>query len=159
MIYNESDIQRILTEELEALKRRISDNIESTGLKASGKTQASMEVEVKGTSGLLTGRQAFSTLERGASPWTKRPRHAPKWFVDIIQQWIIDKNLEEQLNAWAVATTIIHKGTALHRGGGRADVYSPEIETALKNIGTRLDDYFVTLVTDSLVINHEPTKI
>lgn len=158
MTYNESDIQKILMEELEALKNRISDNIETSGQRASGKTQESMQVEVEGTAGILSGRRAFSTLERGSMPWAKKPKRTPKWFINIIQQWIEDKNLENELNAWAVATMIIHKGSKLHREGGRADIYSPEIQTALQNIGKRLDDYFVVLVTESLVINQEPIK-
>lgn len=158
MTYNESDVQKILQEELEALKDRISTNIDTNKLRASGKTQESMEVEVRGTSGVLSGRNAFSTLERGSMPWARQPKRTPKWFAEIIQQWMDDKNLTEELNAWAVATTIIRKGSKLHREGGRADIYSPEIQTALQNIGSRLNDYFVTIVSDSLVINQEPIQ-
>ena len=158
MTYNESDVQRILQEELEALKDRISANIDNSGQRASGYTQESMSVDVQGTAGVLSGRRAFSTLERGSMPWAKQPRIVPKWFADIIQQWLIDKNLSDKLNAWAVAAKIIREGSALHREGGRADIYSPEIQTALQNIGARLDDYFVTLVADSLVINQEPIQ-
>lgn len=158
MTYNESDVQKILQEELEALKNRISANIDNSGQRASGYTQDSMSVDVAGTAGVLSGRRAFSTLERGSMPWAKQPRLVPKWFADIIQQWMDDKDLADQMNAWSVAAKIIRKGSKLHREGGRADIYSPEIQTALHNIGERLDDYFVTLVTDSLVINQEPIQ-
>lgn len=158
MTYNPADVRKILIEELEALKKRISTNIDEAGQTASGKTQETMRVEAKMTEAALTGRQAFSTLERGSRPWVRPLNRPPKWFADIIQQWIIDKNLEDKLNAWAVAATLIKEGSALHRSGGRADIYTPEIQTALENIGTRLGDYFVTIVADKLVYNQEPIQ-
>ena len=157
--YNQTAIQQILREELEALKARISDNIDKAGQKASGKTQAGMRVTVEGNSGVLTGREAFSTLERGSYPWTKKYKRTPVWFVDIIQQWLEDKNLEKKFSAWAVANKIRLEGSKLHREGARADIYSPEIETALANIRNRIGDYFAVLVTASLNINQEPEKI
>lgn len=156
---DQTAIQQILREELEALKTRISGNIDKAGQKASGKTQEGMSVTVTGNTGVLTGREAFSTLERGSFPWTKKYKRTPKWFIDIIQQWIEDKSLENKLSAGAVATKIRLAGSKLHREGGRADIYSPEIETALSNIRNRIGDYFVVLVTASLNINQEPEKI
>lgn len=157
--YDQAEVQRILREELEALKTRISDNIDSAGQRASGQTQAGMRVIVDGNMGVLTGREAFSTLERGSYPWTKKYKRTPKWFIDIIQQWLEDKNLANKLSAWAVATKIRLEGSKLHRDGGRADIYSPEITTALDNIRNRIGDYFAVLATASLVINQEPEKI
>lgn len=157
MAQTETDIQRILIEELEALKRRISDNIGNAGQRASGRTQEGMSVEVHGTYGELTGRQAFSTLEKGSRPWEKKLSKTPKWFADIIQEWLEDKGLSGKLNAWVVAHKIRTMGSQLRREGGRADIYSPEIETAMENISSRVSDYFSVLVTDRLIINQDTT--
>lgn len=157
--YDETAVMAILREELEALKSRISDNMDNAGQRASGRTQEGMRVTVTANTGTLTGRQAFSTLERGSFPWRQKYKRTPAWFADIIQQWLEDKNLENKLNAWAVATKIRLLGSKLHRDGGRADIYSPEIETTLTNIRTRIGDYFAVLATSSLVINQEPEKI
>ncbi len=157
--YDQGKMRAILLDELTALKERISANIEAAGQSASGKTQEGMRVTATGQMGVLTGRQAFSTLERGSFPWTRKYKRTPLWFAEIIQQWLEDKNLDRKLNAWAVATRIRLEGSQLHRDGGRADIYSPEIETALTNIRTRIGDYFAVLATSSLVINKELEKL
>lgn len=157
--YDQGKMRAILLDELTALKARISENIDRAGQKASGRTQEGMQVSATGQMGVLTGRQAFSALERGSFPWTRKYKRTPVWFVDIIQRWMEDKSLDHKLSAWAVATKIRLEGSQLHRDGGRADIYSPEIETALTNIRSRIGDYFAVLATSSLVINKEPEKL
>jgi hypothetical protein len=105
---------------------------------------------------VLTGRQAFATLERGSRPWSKPPKRVPKFFADLIGEWIDAKGLD--LNKWAVAHTIIHKGSKLYRDGGRSDVYSPEIQKTIDRIGERILDSYAVLVTNQLTINNT-TKI
>lgn len=150
------EIRKILREELEELRKRIIANMEQADQIVSGKTRDSMHVEVRGLSGVLTGRRAFATLETGSRPWSKKPKRVPKFFADIIGEWIEARGLD--LNKWAVAHTIIHKGSRLYRSGGRADIYSPEIQKTMDRLGDRIIDRYSVLVTDRLVMN-EPTKI
>lgn len=150
------EIRKILREELEELRKRIIANMEQADQIVSGKTRDSMHVEVRDLSGVLTGRRAFATLETGSAPWSKKPKRVPKFFADIIGEWIEARGLD--LNKWAVAHTIIHKGSRLYRSGGRADIYSPEIQKTMDRLGDRIVDRYSVLVTDRLVMN-EPTKI
>ena len=57
--------RQILLDELEELRVAIIAHHISAGQKASGKTAASIHVEVTDTRGTLFGRSAFGTLETG----------------------------------------------------------------------------------------------
>ena len=150
------EIRQILREELEDLRARIIANMERADQVVSGKTRDSMQVEVRGNAGVLTGRRAFATLETGSRPWSRKPKRTPKWFADLIGEWIDAKGLD--LNQWAVAHSIIHKGSKLYREGGRTDVYSPELQKTMDRIGERIIDQYAVLVTDRLIMN-KPTQI
>lgn len=150
------DIRQILREELEDLRKRIIENMGKADQIVSGKTRDSMQVEVRGDGGVLTGRQAFATLETGSAPWSKKPKRVPKWFADLIGEWIDRRGLD--LNQWAVAHSIIHNGSKLYRSGGRADIYSPEIQKTMDRLGDRIVERYAVLVTDRLIMN-EPVKI
>lgn len=145
------EIRTILLEELEDLKRRITENMGKADQIVTGKTRDSMTVSVQGLAGVLTGRQAFATLETGSRPWSRPPKRVPKWFADLIGEWIRAKGLD--LNQWATAHSIIHKGSKLYQTGGRADVYSPELQKTVDRIGERILDQYAVLVTDRLNIN------
>lgn len=150
------EIRKILLEELESLRQRITENMGRADQIVTGKTRDSMQVSAQGNAGVLTGRRAFATLETGSRPWSKKPKRVPKFFADLIGEWIDARGLE--LNKWAVAHTLIHKGSKLYREGGRADVYSPELQKTIDRIGERILDQYAVLVTDRLIIN-KPTQI
>lgn len=148
----DAEIRKILTEELEALRRRIGDNMEAADQIATGKTRDGMRVEVRGLAGVLTGRQAFATLERGSRPWSKKLKRVPKFFADLIGEWIDAKGLK--LNKWAVAHSIMTKGSKLYRSGGRSDIYSNELPKTMDAIGRRVIDQYAVLVTNRLTLNN-----
>lgn len=150
------EVRQILREELESLRSRIIANMEKAGQMATGRTRDSMQVEIRDNGGVLTGRRAFATLETGSRPWSKKPKRVPKFFADLIGEWIDAKGLD--LNKWAVAHTIIHQGSKLYREGGRADIYSPELQPTIDRIGERILDQYAVLVTDRLIMN-KPTQI
>ena len=127
---------------LERVRVRIWQNIDTTGTKASGRTQESMWIESTPTGGRLWGRPYFQSVETG------RPAgRVPFNFVAIIKQWIIDKGIsvkqvayktsrqhkysvqERSLNmaAGAIAHSIETTGTQLFKSGGRHDIYSDVI--------------------------------
>lgn len=151
----DAEIRKILTEELEALRQRIGENMETADQIATGKTRDGMRVEVRGLAGVLTGRQAFATLETGSRPWSRKPKRTPKWFADLIGEWIDAKDLD--LNKWAVARSILTKGSKLYRSGGRSDIYSPELQKTMDAIGKRVLDQYTVLVTNRLTINNTTT--
>ena len=150
------EIMQILLEELEDLRKRITQNMGKADQIVTGRTRDSMQVTVEGNAGVLTGRRAFATLETGSRPWSRKPKRVPKFFADLIGEWIDKKGLD--LNKWAVAHTIIHQGSKLYREGGRADIYSPELQPTIDRIGARILDQYAVLVTDRLIIN-KPTEI
>lgn len=146
-------IQDLIYTTLEEVRTGIAQNISASGLTASGNTAASMDIEVTATSGRLTGRPAFWTLEKG-----RGPGRIPGNMRDIIKQWALDKGIvispipyirqasenwtpkytpaERGLEAFAgaVAYNIANKGTKLYQDGGRDDIYTPVIEKAMDKL-------------------------
>lgn len=122
----------ILKYELNDLRLRIIDNHIRARQKASGRTIASLRVEVTENSGILWGRKAFGTLETG-----RRPGRAPKGFYKIILDWIEAKGIrveKPKTFAYFIARKIAREGTQLYRDGGRDDIYSKEIDKTIKTI-------------------------
>ncbi|MCL1933960.1 MAG: hypothetical protein FWF53_09155 [Candidatus Azobacteroides sp.] len=155
--------RHIILEEVEALKKRIADNIVSTKQNASGETIKSLEIIETDDSVKLLGHSPFGTLETG-----RKPGKVPQGFQGIILQWMKDKGIKatpipyarnpsqrwqpkytpQQRGDMSIAGVIAHKiktdGTKLYRDGGRADVYSNEIPVTLKNIRQKLAGLFAT---------------
>lgn len=75
------DVKKILSEELESLRKRIIANHEAAGQVASGRTRDSLRVEATDNEGILFGRYPFGTLETG-----RKPGKVPKGFAAIIEQ-------------------------------------------------------------------------
>lgn len=149
------EIRKILLEELTGLKNRIGRNMARADEVVTGRTRDSMQVSIGDTYGVLTGRQAFATLETGSRPWSRQPKRVPRFFADLIGEWIEARGLN--LNKWAVANTIIREGSKLYREGGRSDVYSPEIAHTMERIGDRVIERYAVLVSDRLIINNSTT--
>lgn len=151
------DIKQTLSEQLNDLRLRIIENHIRAGQKASGRTIQSMQVVVEdmGDSvvGTLYGRQYFQNLETGNKPWKNPTTKVPRFFHDIIDQWISDKGLS--LNAWAVAYKIIHEGTKLYRDGGRDDIYSNEIPKTLESIGDAVTALYDMQITEMINLNNK----
>ena len=82
-----NEILQILTE----TKDRIISNIDTEGIRASGRTQASLRVEDRGEHFVLvqgSGSAPFETLQYG-----RGGGRVPLGFQSIIRQWIIDKGI------------------------------------------------------------------
>lgn len=146
-------VDNVLKEELEQARQLIINHIRANGQNASGRTIASMHVEVNGDEGALFGRNYFGVLETG-----RKAGRVPYRFSAIIRQWMQDKGVHGEpipyktnrphkytpqergdlSLASAIAHTIKTKGTKLHRDGGRADVYSNVIPDAIQRIRKRI---------------------
>lgn len=122
----------LVASELEALKQRIIENHRSAGQVASGRTIASLKVEITEDGGVLWGRSAFGTLETG-----RKGGKVPAGFWKIIRQWMDDKGIQVEKPdsfAYLVARKIAKEGTQLFRNGGRSDIYSPEVKDTVERV-------------------------
>lgn len=140
----------ILTSELDNLKARIIQNHIAAGQRASGKTIAVFETKMLDNEGQLLGRKAVGTLETG-----RKGGKVPKGFATIILKWMQAKgiNVERPKSfAYFVAQKIAREGTALHRSGGRTDIYSNEIPRTIEQVVNRLGKDMVTEF-ENIVIN------
>lgn len=142
-------IEEIIREELEALKARITANMQAAGQIVTGKTAGSMAVETSEDGGSLTADRHFPVVEVGSKPWRVQYKSAPKFFAEIIGEWLKNKGLS--LNPYAVATTIMREGSRLYREGGREDIYSNEIEECLSRIEDRIGALAELDVLETLV--------
>lgn len=122
----------LVASELEALKQRIIENHRNAGQVASGRTIASLKVEMTEDGGVLWGRSAFGTLETG-----RKPGKVPAGFWKIIRQWMDDKGIQVEKPdsfAYLVARKIANEGTQLFREGGFYKIYSPEVKDTVERV-------------------------
>lgn len=163
------DFVQIATRRLTECVDRIRENITATGTRASGRTQASLRVEVSAVSATIYGRRAFSVLQTG-----RRAGRVPFGFVTIIKQWIADKGLrvspipyirkasskwqpkytpeQRGLNAaaGAIAYKIRTQGTSLYRRGGRSDIYSEPVRECVEGIKADIRSAYVSEILKDL---------
>mgnify|MGYP000852836775 FL=1 len=161
-------VSLVLTEELEALKAKIIAQHIGTGQKASGRTAASLRIEVTEEEGTLYGRSPFGTLETG-----RKPGKVPQGFQSIIREWMADKGIsaapipyktdrphkytpQERGNlslSFLIARKIRREGTRLFRKGGRDDIYSNIIPAAIERIQSRIVE-LLKLEVESIKLNN-----
>lgn len=159
------DVLQVVGDELKSLRERIIANHEAAGQVASGRTRASIKVELTEDGGILWGRQAFGVLETG-----RNPGRVPRNFNAIIRQWITDKGIpvtpvpykrtpserwqpkytpEERglMNlSGAIAYKIRTEGTLIHRRGEKVDIYSTAVLGTVDNVGRKVSAIFDTEV-------------
>ena len=155
-----TDTQQQLKALLDKMVEEMRQNLASTGTNASGRTSASLRVEVDATGGRIYGRKYFRGVEQG-----RAGGRVPRNFQSIIRQWILDKGLtysaipyKRQPSAkWqpkytpeerglrqmasAIAHAIEKSGTSLYRSGGRKDIFTNVIEEnkpALVKLATKI---------------------
>lgn len=139
-----NDCTNLVRETLEDVRKQIAENIVGRGLNATGKTIASMTIELRGiTEGTLYGRKYFDSLEKGVKP--NKRNHVSYNFHDAIEKWLIAKGLTH-LNAWSVAWNIDQHGTRTFREGGRKDIYTPAIENAIDNLSDKLSTLITSII-------------
>lgn len=163
------DFALIAKRHLDECANRIRENITATGTRASGRTQASIRVEVSADTGTIYGRQAFSVLQTG-----RRGGKVPKGFAQMIQEWAQQKGIrptpipyvrrasanwqpkytpeQRGMNAFAgaVAHSIRTGGTALYRNGGREDIYTEPIHDCIEGIKADLAGVYVADILEDL---------
>lgn len=152
IVSTQAEVHRIVQEELAQAKANITENIEREGKRATGKTAESMAVTVaeEGTAvvGTLSGRAYFGALETGSKPWATQYKRVPKFFADIIAEWVEAKNIDAP--PYAIATKIMREGSKQHREGAITTVYSEEIDATVERINKRVMGLFDTVLTESI---------
>lgn len=141
-------IKDIIRREMEALKGNIQKRMGETGFNASGRTSASLRVDIDGETASLVGSRALLASERG-----RKAGPVPQNFTGIIRQWILDKGInyenyrpkgvsaslssEQKLAglSGAIAFSIMKNGTVLYRKGLTRDIYSKALSDTLETIG------------------------
>ena len=153
----EQEMLRAVVERVTKLRDDVRENISRTGKRASGRTQASLRVEVDGDHIILYGRAFFATLENGSAPWDGHTgvRCSFKEFKEIIRQWAMDKGLHEiarnESALYLVTRKIIREGSLDYRRGGGDDVYTTLVDTALTDISTNTTALLSTAINDSIL--------
>lgn len=112
-------IEDTLRNEFELLKRDLITEHDRKGMRASGKTAESLEVETSQQTAKLRGSSVFEQLEYGRRKGKMSP-------IAEIKQWIIDKGIVIQAKkkmsitslAWAIAKTHQKKGWKRKGHGG-----------------------------------------
>lgn len=143
--------------------------MQAEGRNASGRTSASVRVEMHDSGCKITAASYFGVEETG-----RRPGKVPGNIIGILEAWIEAKGIEvrqvpyirqpsdrwqpkfsvaersRKLAAGAMAHAIKTSGTRLYQDGGEAVIYTPAIENLLNDLTRDIADILVkeTLVLD-----------
>ena len=108
---------QILEAQMELLKEDLAAKHRELGMKASGKWEASLEVDVQRLKGVIRGEDYTEQLVNGRAPGKFPP-------IAAIKQWILDKNIRflGQISlsslAFLIARKIAKDGTKYFQQGG-----------------------------------------
>ena len=83
-----NEVTEILALHLENVKSKVQERMIAEKRTTSGRSSASLSVDVNGHVGTLYGSSSFLVMERG-----RGPGKVPYRFFDIIRQWIKDKGI------------------------------------------------------------------
>lgn len=144
-----NEIDRLLTLHLGNIKVGISQRMAALGRTSSGRSVASLEVEVKGSEGILSGDAQWKTMQRG-----RGPGKVPYNFREIIKNWVRAKGISIQPRkkqsqeqaiesfSYLVTRNIMEKGTKLYRDKGYNDIYDSLLEEEIKKLSTDISVMF-----------------
>lgn len=148
---------QMVMQRLQEARTKIIAAHKGAGQMASGRTAASIKPEVNvgadSLEAILWGRRFFQGLETG-----RRGGKVPSGFYYMLKQWSIDKGIsfakesERSSFAYLLARKIAREGTALHRQGGRADIYTPEIRSVMSDLD-KMVTWFMEQEMQSIKLN------
>lgn len=138
-----ADINEILRLHLTNVKNRIAERMASSHRNASGRSTASLKVEVDDGHAVLWGAKSFLVMEKGRGPGA-----VPAGFIKIIMDWAkakgISANAKSGQNAskesairsfaGAVAYNIMKKGTKIHRTKQYDDIFTTVLNEELEKM-------------------------
>lgn len=136
-----NEVNKLLTFHLGNIKVGIAQRMAALGRMSSGRSVASLQIEVKDSKGNLSGDKQWETMQRG-----RRPGKVPSNFREIIKNWVRAKGINiqprigqsqkqaiESFN-YLVTRNIMQKGTKLYRDKGYNDIYDTLLEEEIKKL-------------------------
>lgn len=136
-----NEVNKLLTFHLGNIKVGIAQRMAALGRMSSGRSVASLQIEVKDSKGNLSGDKQWETMQRG-----RRPGKVPSNFREIIKNWVRAKgiNIQPRIGqsqkqaiesfSYLVTRNIMLKGTKLYRDKGYNDIYDTLLEEEIKNL-------------------------
>ncbi len=154
-----ADTNEILRQHLINIKNRIAERMASSRRNASGRSVASLKMEVGDGHATLWGAKSFLVMEKGRGPGA-----VPAGFIEIIMAWAkakgISANAKSGQNmsqesamrsfAGAVAYNIMKKGTKIHRTKQYDDIFTTVLNEELKKMS---DAMAISLLDQVSTIN------
>jgi hypothetical protein len=155
MLDDTIEIEEMMREVFEQMRRDIIARHEQAGQVASGRTRDSLRSEIvpgmSSVTATLYGRKYFAALETGTKPWAKQYQHPPKPFVETIAEWMKDKGITS-VSAYLVARKIMQEGSSLYRSGGRNDIFTPAMQDAERKIDELISALFERITTETIAL-------
>lgn len=155
MLNDTIEIEEMMREVFEQMRRDIIARHEQAGQVASGRTRDSLRSEIvpgmSSVTATLYGRKYFAALETGSKPWAKQYQHPPKPFVETIAEWMKDKGITG-VSAYLVARKIMQEGSSLYRSGGRNDIFTPAMQDAERKIDELISALFERITTETIAL-------
>lgn len=163
-----NEVNRLLTLHLGNIKVGIAQKMAALGRMSSGRSVASLEVEVKDSEGILSGGKQWETMQRG-----RRPGKVPSNFREIIKNWVRTKGIsiqpwkgQSQKQAiesfsYLVTRNIMQKGTKLYRDKGYNDIYDTLLEEEIKKLTDETSSVFelaVDKINDNFINEGKDNK-
>lgn len=136
-----NEVNKLLTFHLGNIKVGIAQRMAALGRMPSGRSVASLQIEVKDSKGNLSGDKQWETMQRG-----RRPGKVPSNFREIIKNWVRAKgiNIQPRIGqsqkqaiesfSYLVTRNIMQKGTKLYRDKGYNDIYDTLLEEEIKKL-------------------------
>lgn len=136
-----NEVDRLLTLHLGNIKVGIAQRMAALGRISSGRSVASLQIEVKDSKGNLSGDKQWETMQRG-----RRPGKVPSNFREIIKNWVRAKgiNIQPRIGqsqkqaiesfSYLVTRNIMQKGTKLYRDKGYNDIYDTLLDEEIKKL-------------------------
>lgn len=136
-----NEVNKLLTFHLGNIKVGIAQRMAALGRMSSGRSVASLQIEVKDSKGNLSGDKQWETMQRG-----RRPGKVPSNFREIIKNWVRAKgiNIQPKIGqsqkqaiesfSYLVTRNIMQKGTKLYRDKGYNDIYDTLLEEEIKKL-------------------------
>lgn len=136
-----TEVDRLLTLHLGNIKVGIAQRMAASRRMASGRSVASLVVDVNDSEGVLSGGKQWETMQRG-----RGPGKVPSNFREIIKNWVRAKGINVQPRngqsqrqaiesfSYLVTRNIMQKGTKLYRDKGYNDIYDSLLEEEIKKL-------------------------
>jgi hypothetical protein len=117
--------REIIEKEFNEAKKQLVVNYNKKGLRASGKFEKSLDVQIKeddkSIQAVIKGANHSEFMEIGRRPNRQPSIQAVRGLGRVLEQWVIDKGLQGKVSPYAVAHKIVYQGITVpnkHNKGG-----------------------------------------